>query len=369
MHIYAKYRDLIFVRRPGNRLSPFFVTGPLLLLCLLILQATPAKSSAAPPFFGVALEGCPLTQERLQEVEEEIGLQPDLIVFFLQWPAPGDPGAGVFPGESLQAVWDRGAVPCLTWEPMYFEDGHERAVPWRQILEGCFDPYLISFAEQARAWGRPFIIRPAHEMNLDRYHWGTTKDAYGPESPMIYKRMFRYIVEIFHKAGAHNVLWAFCPNSESVPNPLYDPEASWNSAKNYYPGDEYVDILGMDGYNWGTTQSLEQNGWDSHWRGFREIFGPIYRELRRLSPEKPIFVFETSTVHEGGERRSWIMEAAETMKAWRTKGIAWFHVDKEQDWRLEPEEAGLLGMKHTSLTGCPTAQEWIQERIKWTGRR
>jgi len=304
----------------------------------------------------VALDGYPLTKARLEAVTGEMGRRPELVVFFLQWPA--DPEAGFFPGGSLDAIRETGAVPCLTWEPMFLEDGEERAVPWRRILGGEYDPYLVSFAEQAGAWERPFIIRLAHEMNLERYHWGTTREAYGPASPAIYRRLFRHVVRVFDEAGADNVLWAFCPNAESVPG---DP---WNRASSYYPGDAYVDILGMDGYNWGCTQTREEHGWDSRWRSFREIFAPLRCELRRLAPNKPLFVFETATVDRGGDRRAWIRDARGTLRAWGVSGVAWFQAEKEQDWRLRPGEAALLAPRCPSGAGRPERHEWMQERTQ-----
>ncbi|GEM_PF-299453 len=335
------------------------------ILCLVPLQAGAVEPAESRPFFGVALDGYPLTAFRLQAVAEELGLEPEIITFFLQWPPRGHLEAGLFPGESLEVIWRRGAIPCVTWEPMYYQDGEEITAHWTWILGGDYDPYLISFASQARAWGKPFILRLAHEMNIRRYHWGTSKEAFGPESPYIYRRIYQYIVKLFKKAHANNVLWAFCPNAESVPNPLYDPGASWNRARNYYPGDAYVDILGMDGYNWGNSFTKEVHGWDSRWKSFREIFEPIYRELRRQAHEKPLFVFETSTVREGGDRERWIKEAFETCKQWRINGWVWFQASKEQDWRLHKGEASLLGVRPRAR-GIPRPQEWIQGQVKWT---
>lgn len=336
--------------RPAGRLAFLF------LLLLPLLTQTALGGVAPPPWLGVALDGYPLTGTRLEAVAGEVGRRPDLVVFFLQWPA--EPEAGFFPWGSLDAIWETGAVPCLTWEPMVLKDGEEQAVPWRRILEGDYDPYLVSFAEQAAAWGRPLVIRPAHEMNLVRYHWGTTRDAYGPESPAIYRRMFRYIVGVFDEAGADNVLWAFCPNAESV------PRVPWNRVSAYYPGDDCVDVLGMDGYNWGCTQTLEEHGWDSRWRSFREIFASLRSELRRLAPGKPLLVFETATVGRGAERRAWIREAGDALRAWGVRGVVWFQADKEQDWRLTTEEADLLVPHRPPGAGRPDPIEWMQERTQ-----
>lgn len=282
--------------------------------------------------WGLALDGYPITGSLLDTVEREVRLPPKIVVFFLQWPSTPQPTG--FPGESLDAIWARGVVPCLTWEPMYYQDGREIAVSHGRILNGEYDVFLTSFAKAAKQWGKPLIIRFAHEMNLERYHWGTEREAYGPQSPEIYKRLFRYVVSVFRKAGASNVLWAFCPNSESLPNVSFDPQASWNEVAHYYPGDDVVDVLGADGYNWGTTQTKEQNGWDSHWRSFDQLFSSVVAQLRALSPTKPFLIFETATVSEGGDKELWIADAVRKAAEWNLQGLLWFHVRKEQDWRF-----------------------------------
>jgi len=293
-----------------------------------------------PPFFGVALEGYPLSRERLAREEEALGLSPGMVVFFLQWPDPatvsvsGGDGA-VFPLNSVASIRQRGAVPCITWEPMYIDGmGREQAVSAHEVMSGRYDVYIRAFASQARHWGRPVLVRFAHEMNLARYHWGTDAAGFGPESPGIYREMFRYVVSLSREEGAKNLLWVFCPNAESVPNPLHDARASWNAARHYYPGDAWVDILGMDGYNWGETQTAEHHGWKSDWRGFGEIFMDIHEELRDLSRSKPILVFETASVAVGGDRESWVRDALEVMVRWRIWGFNWFQVVKEQDWSI-----------------------------------
>ncbi|NCC25880.1 MAG: endoglucanase [Deltaproteobacteria bacterium] len=306
-------------------------------LLLLTLWAMPypvyAETRTNPgPFFGAALDGYPLTLERLHAVENDLGLTPSLIVFFLQWPAT--PETGHFPAETLRAVEEFGALPCLTWEPMYIQDGHEHAVLAQRILDGEYDPFLRDFARAAQTHGQPFLIRLAHEMNLSRYHWGTTAEAYGPESPGLYRRMFRHVVDIFRQKAADNVLFVFCPNAESVPHPVWTDHGAWNTASAYYPGHDVVDILGMDGYNWGTTQNRAEHGWDSSFRSFADIMGPIREELTILAPDKPLVVFETASTDRGGDKNLWIRDAVKAMKDWALAGFVWFEADKEVDWRL-----------------------------------
>jgi len=336
-----------------------------LLPCLSIILLFPSLLRAGSPdsisgslFFGVALDGFPITEERLKNVEDDIGVSPGIVVFFLQWPSIEGQGTAPFPGESLNAIWNTGAIPCLTWEPLYHRDGHEVMVPFNAILNGDYDPYILRFARQSATWKKPFMIRFAHEMNVARYHWGTKKGVYGPESPDIYKRMSQYVSTIFQKAGAQNVLWVFCPNAESVPNTSYDPSAAWNRIKNYYPGDKYVDILGIDGYNWGTTQTKEKSGWKSQWKGFRTIFEDTYQKLREVAPGKPIFIFETASVNQGGDKCLWIKEAFNTVAEWKVNGLIWFQATKECDWRINSE--GDTAYKNILKTNTSFPQQWIK---------
>lgn len=332
----------------------------MVLCCILLtmsLAGFPTLAAGPAPFWGVAVDGYPIDVRRIEQIERETRLAPRMVVFFLQWPA--DPSRGEFPRSSLEAVWQKGAVACVTWEPMHYADGVEKMVPHQSITSGAYDAYLERFAREARAWGKPFIIRLAHEMNLDRYHWGVEKDRYGPESPAIYREMYRHVVSVFDRVGARNVLWAFCPNAESVPNASSTPSAGWNQAGAYYPGDAYVDILGMDGYNWGTTRTVAEHGWQSQWRSFAEIFSPLYEELRALAPSKPVVIFETASADQGGDKRAWVRDAMETLDHWKVRAVNWFQANKEVDWRIN--SSGFVFDPAMSRSPPRAAQQWLKE--------
>ena len=298
------------------------------------LGGTALTADAAGPRWGVALEGNPITASRIQNVVRTTGLRPRLLVFFQQWPEEAT--ANDFPRSSLETIAAAGALPVLTWEPMYYRrvDGAETMISAARITRGDYDAYLDAFAHAAAAWKRPLIIRFAHEMNLSRYHWGGEPDDYGPQSPEHFRAMWRHVVQIFRQAGAANVQWAFCPNCEPVPGAGNPALAPWNTARAYYPGGDVVDVLGVDGYNWGNTQTLEKNGWQSAWRSFTAIFSPMRNELRTLAPDKPLYVFETASAPSGGNKTEWLAELARTAVEWRLDGVVWFEANKEVDWRL-----------------------------------
>lgn len=309
-------------------------SSPFHLLLAAVLGATlflgGCNTPASPPGFGIAVDGHPITNENLNKAKQNIDWPVSMVVFFLQWPSDHTPA---FPDQSVTTIHNSGAIPVITWEPMILKDGVEHTVDTKDILSGSWDEYIDGFAQAAKSHKERIILRFAHEMNLARYHWGGSEEMYGPDSPARYQMMYRYVRERFRLQGADNVLFAFCPNVESLPHPKRDG-AIWNTVDAYYPGDDAVDVLGMDGYNWGTTFTKAQDGWDSRFTSFAELFDDIRNELRKLSPNKPIVVFETASVAEGGDKTTWIEDAVKTAESWGLAALCWFQVNKERDWRL-----------------------------------
>ncbi len=284
-------------------------------------------------FFGLAVHGLPESADEIEKMAAETGLPVSMVNFFLQWPK--DPLYNNFPEYGFGAIHQAGAMACLTWEPMYHEDGQARMIPATEIVDGKYDGYIDRFARQIRTLGYPVIIRFAHEMNIYQYAWGGERSEYGPNSPRRYREMFRYVVLRFKNLDVKNAFFAFCPNAESLPCPKTDPQAEWNQASNYYPGSSYVDVMGMDGYNWGQTRTIDEHGWQSKWRTFEDIFSSMYRQLKQIDPEKPVFVFETAAARqEGKDRSQWVRDAFFTAARWNIQGVFWFQADKETDWRL-----------------------------------
>lgn len=282
------------------------------------------------PIFGVALMGFPIIEEHIAAAGKAIGLPVRMVVFYLQWPeAPFLPCTEqlIALAASLRAIHAAGAMPCLTWEPMCIGgNGMEYAIPANVILDGAYDGYLAACARIMKASGSPVLVRLGHEMNLERYHWGGPSEVYGPESPARYRKIFRHVAKVIHDQDASNIRLVFCPNAESV------PDEPWNTPAAYYPGDDVVDLLGMDGYDWSTSQIQAEHGYDSQSRSFAVVFRPLYEALRRLAPDKTILVLETASA--GDDKLNWALHALETAREWGLYAIVWFQADKEQSWAI-----------------------------------
>ena len=101
------------------------------------------------------------------------------------------------------------------------------------------------------------MLRFAHEMNLLSSDWGPGKEGNTASS---YVDAWRHIVTIFRQEGADNVKWVWAPNVDYGGRPFTQ----------FFPGDEWVDYVALDGYNWGAT------GGES-WETFSQIFASSYR--------------------------------------------------------------------------------------------
>ena len=309
-------------------------------MCLIItifFVNTRANSKTVEPlslFWGFAVEGYPITDKDLLNLEGQTGIHPKIVVFFLNWPSAGDGSNVVFPKQTLEAVESIGSLPCLSWDPRHYDFRYETTISSDSILNGDYDTYIRRFANEAKKFKRPFLIRFGRNMNLERFHWGTERNNFGPDSPDIYKSIYRHVVYIFRRQGAKNVKWVFCPGADSMPGSSAKQNAGWNKIENYFPGDDYVDVFGLDGYNWGTSMTTDVQGWDSRWKTFREIFEPAFKEISALAGEKPVVIFEAACSVQGGDKNQWIREAFDVLKEWRVQGIVWYHAVTDCDWRF-----------------------------------
>lgn len=204
------------------------------------------------------------------------------------------------------------------------------------LLKGEYDDYLHSFARSMAEYGKPVLFRLNNEMNGD---WCGYSAYYSSQDPELYKAFWRYLYEVFHQEGADNVLWVFNPNDKSF------PDFKWNHAMMYYPGDEYVDIIGLTGYNTGNYYPGE------YWRDFQSIYAGLYNDYRNYFGDKPFIITEFGASTYGGNKADWIKTAMEQLKHYPQIKLAvwWNHIDwdggkKARIYRLE-DEASISAFK------------------------
>ena len=285
------------------------------------VQELPPVSTARLRF-GTATPNGPLASAELDDVARLAGESPSSVLFykdFLQAP----------PISEMNAARARGAVPLVTWEPWAWGGGLDQpAYALDRIAAGDFDARIVEWGQALAAWGYPVQLRFAHEMNGNWYPWAEGVNGNGAGD---YVQAWRHVHDVVAATGASNVSWVWSPN---VPY--------WGSTDlaGLFPGAGYVDVVALDGYNWGTSASW--SGWISP----QDLFAPGIAELRALAPGLPILIAETASSEAGGSKAAWNTDLVSYLAAQPdVMGFVWFHMQKEADWRINSSDASAAAFK------------------------
>ncbi len=277
-------------------------------LCLL---GACSNHEGAGCLVGAFLADAPTVQD-MENFRENYGKKPFLVMIFLDWDKEID-------DRVVRDVYGQNSVLMVTWEP--WDAISKEGIDYASLLEGKYDAYIRKFAQKIREVGKPVFLRFAHEMNGDWYPWAGQKIG-----PLTYQKIFKHVHQIFAQENATNVRWVFSINVENVP--------SENEYILCYPGERYVDYIGLDGYNWGTTQPWSQ------WKSFREVFSGVYREVVQRYG-KPVIISEFSSTSKGGDKALWIKEALRDVKVMPSvRGLVLFNINKETDWAFPSASEG-----------------------------
>ena len=281
-----------------------FLLAPVLIVVAL---AVPASASASIQL-GAYTPGAPANASALSEYASMVGRKPDIVMWYRDFGQP------LMYSNEIGNLGATGQTPLVTWEP------YEQSLS--QIASGAYDSYLHQSAQVAKAWGRTLMVRFAHEMNGTWYPWA------GPNStPSLYIAAWRHIVSLFRADGVTNVKWVWSPNVQ---------EGSKYPISPYFPGEEWVDYVGLDGYNWGTN-----NG--ERWQSLQEVFAASYSTVTQLS-SKPVIFTETSSSEAGGDKSAWIRKGFMStipQSFPRVTAVVWFNKTQEDDWRINSSQASL----------------------------
>ena len=249
----------------------------------------------------------------MSDFELLVGKKPDMEMVFVHWGNETD-----FPFYYGGRIRDKGRTMVLFWEATDYKRDPFNQPEYSQdaVLAGNLDAYFKRFADGAKLYGGPVILIPYSEFNGNWYPWGGT---IGNNTPEKYIKSYRYLKNFFRDVP--NVKFAWVPNSNSVPN------TANNQMELYYPGDDVVDFVGVDGFNFGGYS-------------FKQIFTDPLTRLKKYN--KPIYIFSFATTA-GLDKAKWIKDAMtiELYKYPEVAGWLWFNQNKERDWRVNSDPQSL----------------------------
>jgi hypothetical protein len=274
----------------------------------------PSRAGGRPP--GTELGVATPTLAGVDDFARRAGRRPDVYVYYQAWSL-----APTFDAALAQRVTDRGMLPEVTWEPWDpFAGPEQPAYALDRIARGDCDGYVRRWATAIRDWGKPLRLRFAHEMNGSSYPWCAGRSG---NSAAGYVAAWRHLHDVFAGAGVGNVRWVWSVNRSKGTTDL----------ASLYPGDGYVDLAGIDGYNGGSE--VDYGGWQS----FEQVFGGTLAEVAAVT-SKPVWLTEMASAERGGDKAAWMKDFFARLRHHpEVVGFTWFNFRKEADWRIESSPA------------------------------
>lgn len=269
-----------------------------------------------------------ITAEQVGTYEEAVGKRVAWVYFSHNWYQGTE-----FPRETAEWIRGLGAVPFIRLMLREEENGVGTRFSVRQVLDGELDADLRRWGEAAREFGTPLMAEFGTEVNGQWFPWngvhhgGGRRDGFGdarkPDGPERFVAAYQRIVSIVRGAGATNITWVFHVDATD------DPEEWWNRFENYYPGDEYVDWVGVTAY--GPQQPREDEA-----ESFREQMDGCYERLEEMAPGKPVIVaeFGCTAGSSGADPAAWAGAALDDILGgrWpRVVGFSWWNERWQND--------------------------------------
>jgi mannan endo-1,4-beta-mannosidase len=167
----------------------------------------------------------------------------DVLNFYQGW--PGNPI-----WWSSYPTWanELNALMMISWQPaagsLYGGGGTSNGT-LGNVTTGAADAYLSTSASTIAAYGKTVYIRLAPEFNGDWNPYGHTQ-----ETAAQFVAGWQYVVNKLRAGGATNAKFWWCANIWGLNSSTVttDPTLADSSGVNWYPGDSYVDLVGLDGY-------------------------------------------------------------------------------------------------------------------------
>ena len=207
------------------------------------LQASPELRLVSGQFAGWSGTA---KVEVLGKIERATGQWPAMIGLDYCAFVEGEATIGTKPVNALATeYWRAGGLVNLSWHAPnpgkphgggLKEKGHVKLAEllvagspanlrWLQALDE-----VAAGLQELQAAGVIVIWRPLHEMNGGWFWWGA-------QPPADFIAVWRHLFDYFTRTkGLHNLIWAWGPNHGQ------------RAATEYYPGDAYADLVGLDAY-------------------------------------------------------------------------------------------------------------------------
>ncbi len=223
----------------------------------------------------------------------------------------------------IKATYKRGGINTISWHldnPKTGGGSWDKTPAVKDILPGgpAHKVYLsqlnalADFLKSCKVGltSIPIIFRPFHEHNGNWFWWGK-----GHCSEEEYIALWRFTVDHLRtQQGIHHLLYAFSPDRSRL-------DLSKGAEAYYYgyPGDEYVDIIGLDNY-WDVGHAKNKKTLEQQEKDLIQSLSLIHK----IATEKNKVAALTETGHSGLKERDWFTQRIlKPLKENTDLNIAW----------------------------------------------
>jgi mannan endo-1,4-beta-mannosidase len=253
----------------------------------------------------------------------------------------------------ILAAYERGAVNTISWHcanPVTGGNSWDNTPAVKTIIPGGahhekFCSWLDKVADflgsiqTADGKRIPLIFRPWHEHTGNGFWWGKGSSTAGE-----FKALWKFTVEYLRDTkGLDNLIWAYSPDAIHF---IWDPRSNYRDIYlEFWPGDEYVDIIGLDAY-------------DSDGRRFGEEVPYICGMIADIAKEKG----KIAAITECGIENNNPAHSSYYNKEWWTGTLYPAIKDKGLSFALVWRNGGLPPQSHyfNAYKGCYSEEDFIK---------
>lgn len=215
---------------------------------------------------------------------------------------------GQFNRKNITEIYKQDRCLELTFQTSLYGRPNENSL--LEMLDGKYDSIIDKLIDEIKTVEKPVLFRLNNEMNGD---WCEYNALHYQKDTSLYRSLWKYMYDKFQEKGVENAIWVWNPNGGDFPG------YKWNHFLNYFPGEEYVDIIGVTGYNTGNYYKGEV------WREFDEIYDGIMLENKKYFTGYPYIITEFGSSVFGGNKQEWLDKMFKTLKNYDIKIAIWWN--------------------------------------------
>lgn len=323
---------------PVKRL--LIVTMALLCAVVLALAPAPRPASGTPTGLEFGAFSQPRSGESDQSAvlrgEATAGRKFDVVRTFINWDTP-------FPDDFETWLRDTGRTMILSVKSRRMNG---TVIPWQSIIDSqpgsALYAEIVGWADRIKAYGVPIYFTFNHEPE------SAASNTMGDAEQFI--GAWRKIHDVFVARGVTNAKFMWIMTDYA----FWVGDGARNWGPDWYPGDAYVDSMGIDAYNWYHCRT----GINTAWKSLEQIVRP-FRDFGAQHPDKELWLTEWASTEDpqnAARKPQWYADAQALFKRpdyAQFRGISYFDVKGQGTCQWYPDSSPASAAAYRTMATDP----------------